>query len=120
MKAIQIKNYSKEINTALSDIPKPQISDSEVLIQVKAAAVNLICSGPSKGRYQRCFFVPAIVGTTLISAFYAMIMYFNDNRFTSGELAGMATCVMVIVLMSFVLYGVYRFTRKSVCRKLGI
>ena len=74
MKAIQIKNYSKEINTALSDIPKPQISDSEVLIQVKAAAVNLICSGPSKGRYQRCFFVPAIVGTTLISAFYAMIM----------------------------------------------
>ena len=66
------------------------------------------------------FFVPAIVGTTLISAFYAMIMYFNDNRFTPGELAGMATCVMVIVLMSFVLYGVYRFTRKSVCRKLGI
>lgn len=40
MKAAQIKNYSKEINTTLSDIPKPQISDSEVLIQVKAAAVN--------------------------------------------------------------------------------
>lgn len=73
-----------------------------------------------KGQVSKVFFVPAIVGTTLISAFYAMIMYFNDNRFTPGELTGMATCVMVIVLMSFVLYGVYRFTRKSVCRKLGI
>ncbi len=73
-----------------------------------------------KGQVSKVFFVPAIVGTTLIFAFYAMIMYFNDNRFTPGELTGMATCVMVIVLMSFVLYGVYRFTRKSVCRKLGI
>lgn len=40
MKAVQIKNYSKNINTILSDIPKPKVSDSEVLIQVKAAAVN--------------------------------------------------------------------------------
>lgn len=52
MKAVQIKNYSKEINTILSDIPKPQISDSEVLVQVKAAAVNpvelLILTGSVK------------------------------------------------------------------------
>ena len=52
MKAAQIKNYSKEINMTLSDIPKPQISDSEVLIQVKAAAVNpvelLILTGSVK------------------------------------------------------------------------
>lgn len=42
MKTVQIKNYAKEINTTLSDIPKPQISDSEVLIQVKTAAVNSV------------------------------------------------------------------------------
>ena len=52
MKAVQIKSYSKAINTTLSDIPKPQISDSEVLIQVKAAAVNpvdlLILTGSVK------------------------------------------------------------------------
>ncbi len=52
MKAVQIKSYSKEINTILSDIPKPKISDSEVLIQVKAAAVNpvelLIMTGSVK------------------------------------------------------------------------
>lgn len=40
MKTVQIKSYSKAINTTLSDIPKPQISDSKVLIQVKIAAVN--------------------------------------------------------------------------------
>lgn len=52
MKAVQIKRYSKNIKTTLNDIPKPQISDSEVLIQVKAAAVNpvelLILTGSVK------------------------------------------------------------------------
>lgn len=40
MKAVQINGYSKTIHTVLRDIPQPQISESEVLIQVKAAAVN--------------------------------------------------------------------------------
>lgn len=52
MKAVQINRYSKQINTVLRDIPQPQISDSEVLIQVKAAAVNplemLILTGSVK------------------------------------------------------------------------
>lgn len=52
MKAVQIKGYSKDIETILTDIPKPDISDSEVLIRVKAAAVNpvdlLILTGSVK------------------------------------------------------------------------
>lgn len=52
MKAVQINGYSKQIHTVLRDIPQPQISDSEVLIQVKAAAVNplelLILTGSVK------------------------------------------------------------------------
>lgn len=40
MKAIQINGYPKEIRTMLGDIPMPQVSDSEVLIRVKAAAAN--------------------------------------------------------------------------------
>lgn len=73
-----------------------------------------------KGQVSKVFLVPAIVGTAIISAFYVMIMYFNDNRFTPGEIAGMGTCAAVIVLLSLVLYGVYQFTRKSVCHSLGI
>lgn len=52
MKAVQISSYSKDINTVLNDIPKPEISDSEVLIRVKAAAINpvelLILTGSVK------------------------------------------------------------------------
>ena len=40
MKAIQIKKYSKDININIADIPIPEISDNDVLIKVKAAAVN--------------------------------------------------------------------------------
>ena len=73
-----------------------------------------------KGQVSKVFLVPAIVGTLIIAAFYTMIMYFNDNRFTPGELAGMGSCAAVVVALSLLLYGVYRFTRKSVCRSLGI
>ena len=73
-----------------------------------------------KGQVSRVFLVPAMVGTGVICAFYAMIMYFNDNRFTPGEIAGMGTCAAVVAALSLVLYGVYRFTRRSVCRSLGI
>lgn len=73
-----------------------------------------------KGQVSKVFLVPAIVGTAIISAFYVMIMYFNDNRFTPGEIAGMGTCTAVIVLLSLVLYRVYQFTRKCVCHSLGI
>lgn len=52
MKAVQINGYSKQIHTILRDVPRPQISDSEVLVQVKAAAVNplelLILTGSVK------------------------------------------------------------------------
>ena len=73
-----------------------------------------------KGQVSRVFLVPAMVGTGVISAFYVMIMYFNDNRFTPCEFAGMGTCAAVVAALSLVLYGVYRFTRRSVCRSLGI
>lgn len=52
MKAVQIKRYSKNIDAAVCEIPQPETSDSEVLIQVKAAAVNpvelLILTGSVK------------------------------------------------------------------------
>lgn len=52
MKAVQIENYSESIKTVLSNIPIPQIGDTEILIKVKAAAVNplelLILTGKIK------------------------------------------------------------------------
>lgn len=40
MKAAQITKYSKKFIVKVNDIPIPEISDNEVLVQVKAAAVN--------------------------------------------------------------------------------
>lgn len=40
MKAVQIQKYSKKISTCLRDIPVPKVGDNEVLVKVKAAAVN--------------------------------------------------------------------------------
>lgn len=40
MKAVQIDRYTKEIHAVLRDIPVPEIGPREVLLQVKAAAVN--------------------------------------------------------------------------------
>ena len=73
-----------------------------------------------RGQVSRVFLVPAIVGTGVISAFYLMILYFNDNRFTPGEFGGMAACAAVAAALSAVLYGVYRLTRRSVCRALHV
>ena len=40
MRAAQIDRYSKDIDIKIRDIPIPEISDDEVLVNVKAAAVN--------------------------------------------------------------------------------
>lgn len=73
-----------------------------------------------RSQVRRVFLVPMVTGTALIYAFYAMIMYFNDNRLTMGEVAGLGSCLLLIIAISAVLYGVYRWTRRSVCRRLGI
>lgn len=40
MKAVQIDRYSRDIHPEVRDIPVPEIGPSQVLVQVKAAAVN--------------------------------------------------------------------------------
>lgn len=52
MKAAQIPKYSKQFKVEVRDIPVPEITDQEVLVKVKAAAVNhlelLIATGSVK------------------------------------------------------------------------
>ncbi len=73
-----------------------------------------------RSQVKRVFLVPAVTGTALIYAFYAMIMYFNDNRLTETEIAGMLVCLGVIAAASALLYGVYRVTLRKVCTALAI
>ncbi|WP_058763663.1 NADP-dependent oxidoreductase [Exiguobacterium chiriqhucha] len=52
MKAAQISKYSKTIEAQVNEVPVPDIQDNEILIQVKAAAINplemLIMTGTVK------------------------------------------------------------------------
>ena len=52
MKAVQIDRYAKEIRPVVREIPTPDIGSTEVLVKVKAAAVNplelLILTGSVK------------------------------------------------------------------------
>ncbi|ERG66804.1 NADP-dependent oxidoreductase [Exiguobacterium chiriqhucha] len=52
MKAAQISKYSKTIEAQVNEVPVPDIQDNEILIQVKAAAINplemLIMTGSVK------------------------------------------------------------------------
>ena len=73
-----------------------------------------------KSQLSRVFIVPAITGTGVIYAFYAMIMYANDDRLSLNEFAGMGACLLVILAISLLMYAVYRLTLKQVCRALNI
>ena len=86
----------------------------------KLGAPNAYLYASVRGQVSRVFLVPALTGTGLIYGFYAMIMYFNDNRLTLQELAGMAVCLAVVAAVSALFYGVYRFTLRSVCRSLKV
>ena len=73
-----------------------------------------------KSQLSRVFTVPAITGTGVIYAFYAMIMYANDDRLSLNELAGMGACLLVILAISLLMYAVYRLTLRRVCQALDI
>lgn len=76
----------------------------------------------ARSQISRVFFTPSLVGTAAIYALYTMILYFNGDPagWTSGELAGMTACLLVVAAGSGVLYGFYRFTRRKVYAMLGI
>lgn len=40
MKAVQIDRYARATNVSVRDVPMPETGEDEVLIKVKAAAVN--------------------------------------------------------------------------------
>lgn len=75
-----------------------------------------------RGQVKRVFLVPIAVGTSLIYGFYLLIMYFNGDPLgiTSGEMAGLLTCLGVVAAISVLLYGVYRVTLRKVCAVLAL
>lgn len=85
-------------------------------------APNAYLYHSARSQVKRVFFTPALIGTILIYAFYLIIMLFNGQKveISVTEAAGLAASFGVIVGVSALLYGVYRFSLGKVCRTLGI
>lgn len=73
-----------------------------------------------RSQLRRVFFTPALIGTSLIWAFYTMIMYFNDNQLSTSELLGMFLCAALIATVSALFYAFYRMTLRKACSMLNI
>lgn len=83
-------------------------------------ASNNYLNNCARSQVKKVFLVPIITGTSLIYIFYSMIMFFNDNRLTLYEIVGLLVCLVLIAIISFVLYLIYRLTLRKVCNILKI
>ena len=83
-------------------------------------ASNDYLNNCARSQVKKVFLVPIITGTSLIYIFYSMIMFFNDNRLTFYEIAGLLVCLALISIISFILYLIYRLTLKKVLNILKI
>ena len=74
----------------------------------------------AQSQVRRVFTVPAAAGIGLICIFYSMIMFFNDGRLSTGELAGLGSCLLLIAAVAAALWGVYRLAVRSVFKALDL
>ncbi len=73
-----------------------------------------------RGQVSKVYLIPAAVGTSAIYALYSMILFSNDGRLASGEIAALLACAAILAALSAVLWACYRYTLKSVCKTLDI
>lgn len=73
-----------------------------------------------KREVRSVFRIPSLVGMGAMYFLYILIMLANDGRLASRELAGLAACLGMLLLMSAVYYIVYRYTVRKMCAELEI
>lgn len=73
-----------------------------------------------RGQVAKTFGIPGFTGTLIIFLFTCMILFFNDGRFTGGEISGLVSFLYLILALSAVLCIFTGFTLRRVCKMLGI
>ena len=88
----------------------------------KLGASNTYLRKTAKGQVKRVFFAPLVIGTLLILSFYTLILMGNggDGLIDASERIGFAVCLVLVVVMSAVFYGLYQITVKRTWNMLGI
>ena len=65
------------------------------------------------------FKIPAVIGMTLMSLLYFLLLFANDSRLTFEEIAGLAVCFGILILIAAVIFGVYIHTVRHLERELN-
>lgn len=73
-----------------------------------------------KGQVAKVFLIPATIGTIGIYGFFLLLMYSNSGGIDKGELVALAINTGLIIVISLILWGIYRITLKKVSRMLGV
>ena len=51
---------------------------------------------------------------------YSMILFANDNRITTSELAALGTCFAILLFIAALILVVYRVTLRQIRQRLNI
>lgn len=86
----------------------------------KLGASKTYLYGTVKNQISRIFVAPIATGTALISMFFTMILYFNSGEISKSEMLSGINCLLIVIGMMVLFYGLYRFTLSRVCRRLGV
>ena len=74
-----------------------------------------------KSQVGQVFKAPIMIGMSMISLLYGLILYLNDDgRFTTGELSGMMVCVIMEIVLCIGFFLFYKYNLSRVCMLLDI
>ena len=66
------------------------------------------------------FKAPALVAMIVIYLIFVLLLYGNDGKIASSEIAALAACLGIEIALGVLTYFVYRATAAGIRRKLGI
>ena len=73
-----------------------------------------------KSQCKKVFRTPSIIGISLMFLLYSLIMFGNDGALTYSEIIGLFACAGSLLIVSLVIYMVYRLTVRKVKEELNI
>lgn len=65
------------------------------------------------------FKIPSVIGMILMSLLYFLMLFANDSLLSSDEIAGLAVCFGVLIIIAAIIFGVYIHTVRHLERELN-
>ena len=86
----------------------------------KLGASSAFLTREVKSQCKKVFRTPSIIGISLMFLLYSLIMFGNDGALTYSEIIGLFACAGSLLIVSLVIYMVYRLTVGKVKEELNI